>query len=304
MEDIRCVSCLPTFSISIAGPHMMIQGFVLAGKFIAQPLTDYIWLGGEPGHRERITRLAHIFHALRICLASLEDCYGALDLSSDPGAARLLPYIKSLPDSTEIEYVGPLLPVDSPYALKKALFKARRVHDNRPLVVKFVDSFCEKAHRLWAEHGFAPALHHFELVCHGLYMVVVNFEKNTRDGYSLYEEKPLPVPVLAEVKRAVQLLHQHGYVFGDLRYPNILVRDRAGPATSSTAGHDENTGQSYSVMLVDFDCCGLDGEARYPNTLNDLDDIQWPLGVRRGGIMLQEHNLAMLAKTPFVGRST
>ncbi|KAI0244944.1 hypothetical protein BJV78DRAFT_1098897, partial [Lactifluus subvellereus] len=52
---------------------------------------------------------------------------------------------------------------------------------------------------------------------------------------------------LERVKQAIRLLHSRKLVFGDLRLPNILVKDE-------------------SVMFVDFDWCGKAGEARYPIT--------------------------------------
>ena len=48
---------------------------------------------------------------------------------------------------------------------------------------------------------------------------------------------------IASLRSAITTLHEHGLVFGDLRRPNVLLMgDR--------------------VVLVDFDWCGKEGEAR------------------------------------------
>ncbi|KAI0683679.1 hypothetical protein BC835DRAFT_1394330 [Cytidiella melzeri] len=297
--EIRNVSCMPMFLVSIAGPHMMVQGsMLLDDELIVQPLTDYIYLGcGGPYHHQRIVRVAHVFHALRTCLDSLEVYYRDLVPSTQPDPAQCLPYLTSLPDSTKIEYIEPMMS-------KKPIFKARRVRDNRPVVVKFVDSYCEEAHRLLAEEGLAPALHHFGPVCPDLYMVVMDFEENIHDAYSMYGPHRLPKPVYTQVARAVNILHRHDFVFGDLRYCNIMVRQL--PKADLKAGafaiddfDDEDADQVDSVLLLDFDWCGLADKARYPSTLNDAGTISWPEGVKRGGIMRKAHDLAMLESFKF-----
>jgi tRNA A-37 threonylcarbamoyl transferase component Bud32 len=52
---------------------------------------------------------------------------------------------------------------------------------------------------------------------------------------------------LARVRRAMNLLHENDYVFGDLRPSNIFK------PTDGTR-----------VVLVDFGLCGQDGVGRYP----------------------------------------
>ncbi|KAL5480411.1 hypothetical protein ACEPAI_1681 [Sanghuangporus weigelae] len=44
------------------------------------------------------------------------------------------------------------------------------------------------------------------------------------------------------------------------------------------------------AVLIDFDWCGKDSEARYPTTLNDTGDIDWAPGVERFGLMKKEHD--------------
>ena len=69
-------------------------------------------------------------------------------------------------------------------------------------------------------------------------------------------------------------------MFGDLRWPNILV--------TSTNGQDR-------IQLVDFDWCGKVDVAKYPADIN-LVDIEWPKGVVPGGLMRFEHDEEMLSR--------
>ncbi|KAI0293186.1 hypothetical protein B0F90DRAFT_1643379, partial [Multifurca ochricompacta] len=77
------------------------------------------------------------------------------------------------------------------------------------------------------------------------------------------------------VKKAIDLLHGHGFVFGDFRTPNILI-------------NGEN------VMLIDFDWCGKAGESQYPVTINLDPRIGWPEGVGLDSVMEMEHDQLML----------
>ncbi|KAF5347277.1 hypothetical protein D9756_009996 [Leucocoprinus leucothites] len=79
------------------------------------------------------------------------------------------------------------------------------------------------------------------------------------------------------IKQAIDLLHSHDLVFGDLRPPNILVSDE-------------------TVMIIDFDWCGKAGEARYPASLNTDEELGWPDGVAPDSTMMKEHDLFMLKK--------
>ncbi|KIO17610.1 hypothetical protein M407DRAFT_84822 [Tulasnella calospora MUT 4182] len=102
-------------------------------------------------------------------------------------------------------------------------------------------------------------------------------------GKDLATAKPNPVPerVLKDVGAALRLLHEGGFVFGDLRPPNIVLCER----------NLQDGGTEQGAMLVDFDWAGKDGEQRYPPSLNG--SIWWPTGVKRGGGMRKEHDDAL-----------
>ena len=97
--------------------------------------------------------------------------------------------------------------------------------------------------------GFAPALKGFERVAGEWYMVAMdaiadNFGHVDKPSASLYE--PIQEKVVA--------LHQHGYVHGDLRDTNLMVRKNGAP----------------EMMLFDFDWAGQIGKVRYPINVNAL----------------------------------
>ena len=80
--------------------------------------------------------------------------------------------------------------------------------------------------------------------------------------------------ILELVERAINLLHEAGLVFGDLRTPNIIVHDDA------------------SIKLVDFDWCGVDNVDKYPFTIDE--SIPWAEGVGPREIMRKDHDRYML----------
>ena len=72
------------------------------------------------------------------------------------------------------------------------------------------------------------------------------------------------------LKKAVSLLHDNGYVHGDLRPPNILLKGS----------------QPY---VLDYEWSGLEGEATYPDNINS-DCNEWHEGVQPCGKILKEHD--------------
>jgi tRNA A-37 threonylcarbamoyl transferase component Bud32 len=95
--------------------------------------------------------------------------------------------------------------------------------------------------------GFAPALKGFKHVADGWHMIVMDaitdrFSHVDKPSVSLYEP----------IKEKVVAFHQWGYVHGDLRDTNLMVRDNRVP----------------EMMLFDFDCVGEIGKVRYPINMN------------------------------------
>jgi serine/threonine protein kinase len=105
-------------------------------------------------------------------------------------------------------------------------------------------------------------------------------------------QKP-PKNAYEQIKKVLKLLHDRGYVFGDLRMPNVLF-DKDG------------------VKFIDFNWCGpyrdgqekqideADGQvepnyAYYPLSMSNLAGM-WALGMEPLAEIRPEHDLAMLEK--------
>ena len=148
---------------------------------------------------------------------------------------------------------------------------------NQVVLVKFAAKYNEEAHRLLAGNNLAPALHFCARVIGGMYMVVMEYIPNTR-GWSLDPRSsadhppslPKPEVIRQDITKALGLLHERGFVFGDLREANSLYLPEDGGR----------------VLLVDFDGVGLDGKDRYSPCLNP----ELELGVGRWQIMEKRHD--------------
>ncbi len=141
------------------------------------------------------------------------------------------------------------------------------------VVVKLAPKYCGKAHEMLASKTprRAPEVWYCERVesVGNMYVVVMSFVTQ-RQGSRM---RNTDVDVLCE---SIKELHDAGFVYGDLRRPNVLLAEE-GP------------------LLIDFDWCGKDEEARYPDDINlEPGEIDWHEGVRRGGIITKEHDKYML----------
>lgn len=81
--------------------------------------------------------------------------------------------------------------------------------------------------------------------------------------------------VVHRVREAVEVLHSHNYVFGDLRRPNIIqTKD--------------------GMMLIDLDWVNIEGKARHPADISLDGGIPWHPEVKRGSLIKKEHDLYMI----------
>ncbi|KAJ6567373.1 hypothetical protein DFH09DRAFT_1156775 [Mycena vulgaris] len=246
-DGVRGRCCCPTFLIAFAGPWLAVLGAVLTDKCIVQRLTDFIW-------------------AYYVALAS-----------NDPEPSRFFPSPNS--------FISCGTPVHFEYleALERdaacVTFLCRTQEDQpRSVVVKFTQTYCPEAHKLLAQQGHAPELLYCGPVDHSdsapsyqlLKMIVMEYI----DGKTAAQlQDKLPEDFAQQLTKIVSVLHDDGYVFGDLRWPNLMV-----------AG-----GQ---VKLIDFDWAGKAGCATYPIHL--AHDIAWPAGATAMGKIEKEHDIEML----------
>jgi hypothetical protein len=146
---------------------------------------------------------------------------------------------------------------------------------NNAICIKFVRRYSKEAHLKCCSLGFAPALHGFQAIPGGWHMVVMDF---VGDEYQLLDGVPAKAPYLSEVKEKLVSLHQAGYVHGDVRRTNIMVKIN---------------GES-GILLLDFDWAGVLRQVRYPMHVN-TKDIRRPAGAVDNELITAEHDIAMIA---------
>jgi hypothetical protein len=275
-DAIRNSCHCPSIILAIAGPWLCVVGGVYLEKAVIQPLTDYIWLGGDNFNEDRLLFVSRLFTAVKSAISTLRSYYIALGqefsnpVSQNP-ISDAFPFITEY-GSKKFTYVSCLAP-----DYLNLVYKAELDNEQRMVVVKFVSTYHAQAHRILAERRLAPTLHYAGTddaeapKYGGRCMIVMDFVEGEPAVSSLSEGQ------FEQVKEAIQLLHSHDFVFGDLRLPNILI-----------------TGDT--VMLIDFDWCGKAEEAQYPASLNTADDIGWPPGVEPDSVMRKEHDIFMLQK--------
>ncbi|KXN90928.1 hypothetical protein AN958_03203 [Leucoagaricus sp. SymC.cos] len=164
--------------------------------------------------------------------------------------------------------------------------------DGTAICIKFVTRYCEEGHEFLAAKGFAPKLHAVERLPGGLYMVVmddvseeyVSLFNLIRDNLDLLSKEHLGARKLLseKVRQCLRQLHQAGFVHGDIRDTNIMVK------TLSQGGFKDG-----SFLVVDYDSCGKIKQARYPLNLNTTS-VWRPEGATGGAVIEVEHDLEML----------
>jgi serine/threonine protein kinase len=254
---------------------MCVLGAVWTDKVIVQALTDYIWLGGDHYDIESYNKIGRLFLSLRKGLKTLNKYYRGLSRKEALQPERMYPYIRSFfgeGKEVSFSYIRKL-PGRQPIFLV-------RLDDGTLAVVKFVQTYSSAAQNLLASHDFAPRL----LYCGvddtdapffgRLKMVVMEYI----EGETVYDAmlaRKLGQCIYESVGKAVNLLHENNFVFGDLRAPNIILNSKD------------------TVMLVDFDWCSIDGQGRYPPNLNK-SATKWHESVRGNGVMRKAHDIKLL----------
>ncbi|EPQ53409.1 hypothetical protein GLOTRDRAFT_130748 [Gloeophyllum trabeum ATCC 11539] len=285
----RKQSNCPTILISIMGDLLEIAiATHTDGPYIDCLFSERLRLGFH--ELAVVSRVACVFKAVKEALTGLERFCSEIDNAPPPlGISFLFPSPSPCPSyehlMPRLKFAGRLSVLGKSYQMAEASHERRSglylatllnsdvtepadvssvpdIH-GREVAVKFTTTYNSAAHKLMAEAGLAPALHACVPVLGGLTMV------------------PLPYSIYKDVKTAVELLHAHNIVFGDLRTPNIMC-------IPGERGSDE----AARAMLIDFDWIGIHTAGRYPPTLNDSMPI-WPSSVQRGAPMLKAHDLEM-----------
>ncbi|KAF7419191.1 hypothetical protein PC9H_001777 [Pleurotus ostreatus] len=287
LGKLRATSCMPAFLLGISGPNITVSGAIYVEGVITERLTDIISLVpvlssqeplGHPSARDQLAyRIAHLFICLRECLDQLADEY--TNMPSLPAADHLTlvpcPHFSSF-RADDFDYK--LIYRHRLFASRseRAVFFAEAQSPGqlpKDCVVKFASRYCAEAHNIAYTAGAAPRLLYcaFEPTV-GKFCVVTEFVEEKASAQ-------LTADGVQTLRDAVNALHAHALVFGDLRDANVLVDSRGNP----------------HLIDFDFDWSGAEGAVRYPLDLNTAG-IDWAPGVRPGAKITRELDGAMLEK--------
>ncbi|KAI0070955.1 hypothetical protein K474DRAFT_1669538 [Panus rudis PR-1116 ss-1] len=306
--DLKTSCICPSFIISLAGPFMAICGAIWTSDVIVQHLTDYIWMGRSGNiEQDHVLRVARIFYALNRAIHRLAQYYANLEPSlCNDERQRFFPLATSYLDdnnkSVSFRYTA-FLKEQDPSCLT---FLATLEGNEKKVVVKFVERYGEKEHRLLASHGYAPQLLYYGNIwdetehgseedepfinpnagCGSRRMVVMEYV----EGEMLTDSSVPRSLVCKALYEVIGILHQDQSVHGDVRSPNILLTE---------VDDDDDEGDvKERIRVIDFDWAGQENTVRYPYGLSE--EIRWPEGVREHAFILKEHDLKMIKAMEWV----
>ncbi|KIO01674.1 hypothetical protein M404DRAFT_722430 [Pisolithus tinctorius Marx 270] len=270
--ETMALSPLPCFIILLFGPLIMFAGAVWNVCPVIQPLSFVLPLHYHPTDTYMQTEVARHLKAFKNAVVMLEGYYRSLSLNNNPSCShhsQLFPYPTSFKPLGSNANATKEFKYTSQYPNKLIFFGTLA---GEPICIKFVRHYSVEVHRFSASRGRAPALHGFDTLHGGWYMVVMD----SLDGYKdLCDVDPPPL-VFERIRTHLDELHQHGYVHGDVRSMNIMVLES----------------DMTEFMFIDFDWAGKIGEVRYP--LNVNREIWRPSGVFDWAPIEAKHDMAML----------
>lgn len=270
----------PAFLIARAGPQLVVLGAVLREKCIVQRLTDFIWIPTYSSlDDDHCLRIGRVMHALKESIILLKDWYDnkvfkrdepRYDISHPVVHSRFFPTPNTYKWDGKVVKFTYQQPLEPHPACVTYLAKTVET-DSIYVVVKFVTRYGADAHMAMAEAGFAPKLLYYGPIDTMPHM------PSYVDGTTASNARALPRSFMQDLTKAIEYCHERGFVFGDLRKPNIMIT------------------KENKVQLIDFDWAGCEGRVTYPVSIDSID-IEWPAGVRGLNPILQQHDHDMLVR--------
>ena len=296
---MTCKSPCPTFIVAVAGPWMVVLGSLFTTKILVQRLTEYVWLGGgRIIDDQSVIKVARLFAGLRVAVTALANYYRSLPAvpyTQSCGDTRSNLLQRSFPLANSCVVNGEKITWKYEAIFKKTdhsynTFLASSTEKEQKLIIKFVERYGESAHRKLDGLNHAPRL----LYCGDIWsgdtilsrgcsprkMVVMEYIEGKTLDEMYTSGQPIPEAVHAAVETIVMILHEDGLVHGDIRRPNIMIKDGTG-------------GMETRVQLLDFDWSGAEKEVRYP--LN-LSKMVFPSDADDYAPISKEHDLAMIKR--------
>ncbi|KAG2095268.1 uncharacterized protein F5147DRAFT_584655 [Suillus discolor] len=287
IEMARLRSFIPCIHIIVFGACIGFSGSVFTEKVQSDVLVPIIPLFWHSTDLHMQVMAARTFGALKIAVEKLTKLYSRPIPSLEPEDPYLkCPYPRSYTNSTgfiqEFRY-------DETQILRdRLIFFGETVGDaaGSKICIKFVRNYSPQAHEFCASKGNAPKLIAYNSLPGGWNLVIMDALDIDNDclpqrpgSYRLLSEIGVldHQPLKETITTLIRELHNHndGYVHGDLRDTNFVVRD------------------DKHFMLLDFDWAGPIQKTHYPMYVN-RKDIRQPDGVWDGQKIVAEHDLDML----------
>lgn len=250
---MRDQSRLPTILISQAGPQLDIDVMIYAQSVLVDRLFSINLRDGADVDEQVLTLarlatcltstwgdLSHYYNGLRQATAPVSPLVAsALHL---PSPASATPPHSLLSDDLRLKFLyklsritgEPLNPDDETnrhantrHAVFVALGGGIGGIPLEEVVVKFTKRYNTSAHEKLAALGLAPKLYYHTAVRGGLLMIVMEKVVGTTlfRWLHLNNATHLPLSIYTDLDTAIKELHSVDLVFGDLRLPNIMIRE-------------------------------------------------------------------------------
>ncbi|RUS29703.1 hypothetical protein BC938DRAFT_480349 [Jimgerdemannia flammicorona] len=130
---------------------------------------------------------------------------------------------------------------------KRLIWKVR-TNDGCAIIIKFTRRYNHNAHILYANQGLAPKLYfHNNQDIYRFKIIIMDYADGIPLSSPLVDKASLSIQnkIFQDVQNAISTLCTNNLIFSDLRLPNMLMVNNC-------------------KMLVDFEWCGEDNNARYP----------------------------------------
>ncbi|PCH36995.1 hypothetical protein WOLCODRAFT_168126 [Wolfiporia cocos MD-104 SS10] len=282
----------PMFLLCLLGTHLSVQGGFYDGEhYMVEPLSEmYSMLPDATQGRQ--DKLARLLYAVAKGVDELKELAGSTVTppSFPPATPRIYSsctlYAKERSNGT-LTFKAPLAAPHNNHTLFTATLTTTSASENLsepeqiPVVVKLVSGpYGEAVHRFLAEKRFAPTLHGFVRL-EGAPVAYV-MDHLDGDWVCLFDllkrgsSAPFHQAIWNSLKQVRELLDEKGFVHGDLRSSNIMVRIVDGKP---------------EVKVIDFDWAGEAGKVRYPAVRNET--IGWP--GKAYGLIIAGHDRELLA---------
>ncbi|PVF91076.1 hypothetical protein CPB86DRAFT_809537 [Serendipita vermifera] len=216
--------------------------------------------------------IARAFGAFRVAVTDLHKHYDDMsalknDLSMLQRSEKAARLKFSFPDSYTVEGEEIKFTYNSRFDDRKLMFIAT-TNNGTKVLIKFTQRYSSDTHRFCADANIAPTLY-------GMYL--------DPQIYRVLESRSDNNPrMIDEINRIVGILHNGGYVHGDIRDVNMMTRNQW-----------ESTNGAKNVVLLDFDWAGWDGTVTYPINVNRTSIKRHP-GAKDWKPIKKDHDVFMV----------